>query len=95
METPFLDFYNRCIENGKLPEDGICSSFENDTHLFELLYMFSGYTSEWGTNWYWGYNGDVYKWVGADPKKQDKIMYTFTPMRQNIILLCAAINGEL
>lgn len=92
-ETPFLDFYKECMETGKLPDEGLCYSF-NAIDRANNLGLFYELHPEYGSSWYWAY-GEDYVWRGLTRAEEDVIMYTFTPLRQTIVLFCAAINGEL
>lgn len=93
--TPFLDFYNECMKTGMMPEldstGGLCYSAPNlDRDLiwfFQPDYAFG----------FWGYNGDE---LYAEDYEQHgisemQLRYGFTPLRQTIVLFCAAINNEL
>lgn len=90
-KTPFLDFYKRCIETGSIKGEvanwviragagGLCLSSIRHRRTFKL---FGNNKSN-----YWGY-GKGYGRISC------KVMYDFTPLRQTIVLLCAALNNEL
>lgn len=95
-ETPFLDFYYKCMKSGVLRNNGLCNSLPSKSingDLIEDLFSPVDYQYEPYFN-YWAYDGypNPYERVNHDILK---VKYDFTPMRQNIVLLCAAINGEL
>lgn len=87
----YLPKYHRWIKNGRLPKDGLCHCLptSNKLQLFEPGYS-GGY---WG---YWGefYDGPIMSQC-VDEETKDKFQYDFNPLRQNIVLLLAAMNNEL
>lgn len=84
MKENYLDLYYKWMETGKLPEYGLCSIFLHDD-IFNLIDPENG---EGIT--YWGCDefelGVEYRCETAN---------VFGPLRQNIVLLMAAMNGEL
>lgn len=87
----YLEFYKRCLKTGELPSSGLCGTFYEDMKYFDPpkhpLYY---------DNWFWAYDGEPYgSWCNIPVRKQLQISYKFTPLRQNIVLLMAAMAGEL
>jgi hypothetical protein len=89
----YLPLYEEWMENGSIPGEGLCGSLDKEgqellknfvpTNEDENVLMEDDYSIE-----YWGsglkYSDDVIE-----------KMYSFTPLRQTIVLLMAAMNGEL
>jgi hypothetical protein len=82
-KTKYLDFYNKCMETGKIPTNGLCLCFKNDK-LFALMDPDNGERLS-----YWGFDRDKF----ASP--MESVWFEFTPTRQNAVLLMAAMNDEL
>lgn len=84
----YLKFYEECMENGKIPESGLCKCLDG-------VDLFRPYGSEitelFTTENSFPYWGSGLPWF-AD---SSSLWYGFTPLRQNIVLFLAAINGEL
>lgn len=91
----FLGCYNEWMKKGRLPKAGLCESLPEvliDSEAFALvspspsdLHRLSWEclpTLFWGCDLMWPFYNDEYE------------RYTLTPRRQNILLLCAALNGE-
>jgi hypothetical protein len=91
----YLDFYKKCMETGSMPKsslngmnNGLCGNFgEKVMEIFEpTIENCREYNVvSWG---YWA----------ADRKVDENPDYWctgFGPTRQNIVLLLAAMNGEL
>ncbi len=89
----FLQCYYDWMEAGRLPEGGLCSStpgklrgtlklFEPTGDDFRRIHL------ELLSSIYWGSGLSVID-------DSEKRMWSFTHLRQTIILFCAAINGEL
>lgn len=95
--TPFLDFYNKSVKARRMPVPGLCYEFDSNIKdsfvppdIQSTFNMFkpSGHEiknlySEQKSSWYFG--SDSGSWLE----------YQFTPLRQTIVLFCAAINNEL
>jgi hypothetical protein len=81
MKKKYLKFYKECMKSGRMPDAGLCFVFGNDD-LFNSMFA---YQMEC---FYWGYNG-------TDKYNRNKVAFTFTPMRQTIVLFLAAMNNEL
>lgn len=89
----YLDFYMKCMEDGKMPNGGLCGSIgEGVIRRFKPLEKRPGY----GDNWYWGFTGESYTWsFFLSHSEKNEIVYSFSPLRQNIVLFLAAMNNEL
>lgn len=85
MEKRYLKFYFEWVEDGVLPHgNGLCQLFNGD-EFFDLIDPeFGDMNSYWGCDDY--ERGSNYRSETAN---------VFGPLRQNIVLLMAAMNGEL
>jgi len=86
-----LEFYKQCVEKGVIPKDGLCGCFEHDMQKLCMLDLYFGRGFMCGCG-YWGYDGQI--GVHVHPNVGKAITRSFTPMRQNVVLLMAALNGE-
>lgn len=104
--TPFLDFYKKCMKTRRIPSRGLCNALRFYGEPFELVAPSKeDHPEHWvdGFAGYWGYDGEpisshVAHVDNACAKKGITITQageSFTPFRQTIVLLCAAINDEL
>lgn len=84
----YLPLYEKWVKAGKIPENGLCDIFENDS-LFSLIDPERGVPET-----YWGYD-DIQEEHHQLKIPIMELWYGFTPLRQNIVLLMAALNGEL
>lgn len=97
-ETPYLDFYYKCMETGTLPCGGLCFSLDsgllgffkpvdnNNPDLVDRKQKAS----------YWGYDGKVRDFTNNyGGISMDTARHEFTPLRQTIVLFLAAMNNEL
>ncbi len=84
----YLDFYNKYMKTGKLPSWGLCNCFIHDIEIFT-----PGGTIDQDNSWYWGYDGEDR--IGINASSYITYRIAFTPLRQNIVLFLAAMNGEL
>jgi hypothetical protein len=100
-DTPFLDFYERCMELGaKMPYNGLCICF-SDYYCIGYIDLFAPTLEdrhEYRNEIFDDTNRDLdsplgYYW--GSESKESPSNYVFTETRQNVILLCAALNGEL
>lgn len=90
--TPrFIDLYYEWMEKGELPADGLCNSLPH-SDIFELLIPeasdFRVLEDAGLCTAFWA----------SDRNRNDSYYdsaYPFNPLRQNIVLLMAAINDEL
>jgi len=75
-----------------MPTRGMCEAFMSEGR--ELIQLFSVYNTVYDHDWFWGYDGEC---RNLSFYEKENIEYTrkFTPIRQAIILLCAAMNNEL
>ena len=90
MEKGFLYYYELWMSNGQLPYDGLCNSLPQYLTYTEAWKMVNPSQEELQILCqkdkpavYWG--GE--KWGDSTQ--------SLTPRRQNILLLAAALNGEL
>lgn len=82
LKTGELENHPKARTNG-----GLCSIGINTKELIELFRPDS-----YG-NCYWAYGE---KWTKKDEESRMKVLsHEFTPLRQNILLLMAAMNNEL
>jgi hypothetical protein len=86
----YLPLYKEWIKTGKMPWRGLCGSLPDNEEMSTIF-------EDNGMGGYWGYNGkNVFSSdIWHDDKIFDDTVYTFTPLRQNIVLLLAAMNNEL
>jgi len=89
----YIDIYNKFVLSGKLENHptsclngGVCGALPR-TKLREFCELFK---PDYYDHAYWGY---PYKF--PERGSQDKAVYGFNPLRQNMILLMAAMNNEL
>jgi hypothetical protein len=92
-KTPFLDFYNENIKSGYMPYSGLCSHFELD--CLRLIEMFEKRCDIFDESWFWGFDGEVRTYDKMTEAMAYDYERKFTPLRQTIVLFCAAINEEL
>lgn len=96
----YLELHEKLLGEGLAsPEEtcggGLCNVLFNgglleDNGLFKSMFIEGINMSTDGV--YWGYDGTPEKGnLGAGNRR----FYEYTPLRQNIVLLMAAINGEL
>lgn len=97
----YLKLYEAWMTRGRLPQNGLCYSLDP-----EHMGLFIDYFCDNRLGGYWGYEGVRYEihydnreeWtyiVGGKSVSYEEMAHGFTSLRQNIILLLAAINGEL
>lgn len=79
----YLKLYYEWMTRGRIPNNGLCNCFKVDDELFNLIDPELGEHES-----YWGYDG-------PDLPLIDDLWHSFTPLRQNVVLLMAAMNGEL
>jgi hypothetical protein len=79
----YLDFYIECSKTGYLPKEGLCACLDN-TPLLKLFVPDNEHVG-------------LLFWGAAGNKDQTWHDWThrFYPLRQNIVLLIAAMSGEL
>jgi hypothetical protein len=82
------------MESGLLPDEGLCGclNFNSDNALFHLITPTSqdldNLKMQCLSSSYWAYGG------GVMDRGYEK-MFSFTELRQTIVLFLAAMNGEL
>ena len=86
--TPYLDFYYHCMKTGLMPTWGLCNKFKH-CELFKLIDPEVGHNIT-----YWGFELPWPK-KAANPNYMDEVRFSFTPLRQTIVLFLAAMNNEL
>ena len=93
MKKKYLDLYYEWMESGEIPEKycngntgGLCGIFDKD-RLFQLL---KPTPDELETRRIWGYWG-----LDGDENNAAPSAICFNTLRQNIVLLMAAMAGEL
>lgn len=95
----YLDFYNECMKTKSLPKDGLCLSLP--TRSIRLIKPtkedLNQLKFEKKPESYWA-NGKIWKNIEKREKRTldfGYYMQEFTPLRQTLVLLLAAINDEL
>ena len=94
MKQTFLSLHRRFIKHQLADiggDGGLCNQIFNGHGLDrnKIFQMFKPVDSPFG---WWGYNEDIPMPEGGNNKN---VRTEYTPLRHNIILFCAAINGEL
>jgi len=92
MEKKYLKLYKQWMTSGEMTSGGLCDIFGVYDELFNLVkpdeYDKQQLELEDLPRWLWGYGLPKTGYLNDQ-------FYTFTPLRQNIVLLMAAMNGEL
>lgn len=87
-EGRYLAFYKRCIERGALPSAGLCGTRISNTPLFDQITPSASDINKLRKanlpSSFWGM--ETFSVTG---------LRDFTPLRQNLVLLLAAMNNEL
>jgi hypothetical protein len=96
MKETYLQLHERLLRTGLCDKNathggGLCNVIFRGKPL-EDSYCFTNLKPNMGLTAYWGYDGSPEHGVigGAHPRR-----YKYTPLRQNLVLLMAAINDEL
>lgn len=86
-----LQFYMDCMKNGSIPDFGLCNSLKSG--LLDLFIPTKENESmlrrEGVSVLFWGAG------MPSDNRYDYERWYSFTPLRQTIVLFMAAISGEL
>lgn len=90
----YLPLYFKWLKTKRIPRGGLCGSLQERGQKNHELSIFAEYSHDWDGA-YWGYDGDFYNWDEITTTKQREIAFSFTPLRQNIVLFLAAMNNEL
>lgn len=90
MKKGFLYYYQLWMEDGSLPNDGLCNSLPKQLRGTKAWKMVKPSEHETTLLTFKG-KPDIY-WGKEDWRNTS---YSMTPRRQNILLLAAALNGEL
>jgi hypothetical protein len=80
-----LDFYYKCLEKKRMPSDGLCDCADMGLLNKKIFNLFLPSESE-------RVDGNWLYWASGSGNWET---YEFTPLRQNIVLLMACLNGEL
>jgi hypothetical protein len=81
----YLPLYYKWTNNGRMPLDGLCNSLNHDREFSDIFCQHS-------LDGFWGYAGrSTSNLSDTNPLACSE----FTPLRQNIVLLLAAMNNEL
>lgn len=94
----YLKMYEEWMITGLPHGNGLCNEIGNDKLFNELVYltweerMDLRHTNEYLAYWASGYTPSEYSKSDENRKMARK---SFTPLRQNILLLLAAVNKEL
>lgn len=85
----FLSRHKEWLKSGRVP-NGLCAPIGHTSHfkcliptqsdIADLVYNGNKSIGFWASEMYWN-----------NPEKA----FIYTPLRQNIVLFCAAMNGEL
>lgn len=82
----YLKFYEKCMKNKTVPGcNGLCQNFEDDK-LFDIISPTREEICINNFGAYWAEDDKDFDYWGREH---------FGPTRQNIVLLMAAMNGEL
>lgn len=95
MKTKHLDFYYECLEKNRLPHKGLCNCALTGLISPGLLIHFIPDSEELFSL---GMNGLSQGWWASDVEFLGDTFtkeYGFSELRQNIVLLMAAMNNEL
>ena len=89
-KKPYLVKYEKWMREGELPDNGLCNSIDflsQEKKIFRLFVPTEKdlleLEAEGKSGIYWGSDGIL------------NSEYVLTPLRQTIVLLCAAVNDEL
>jgi hypothetical protein len=96
--TPYLDFYNRHIVNGRLSSSGLCNcNLPKYNSSFDLMKPTHEDMVRHRQELQYPEHIVMAYWAAGLPLKSsiNKRAHSFTPLRQNIILFLAAMNNEL
>jgi hypothetical protein len=90
IDMKYLKRYQEWIKTGRMTYDGLCSCFGYSDEIFKLFYPIERYEDVG----YWAFVGERPCEAYKNARTTD-VWNEFTPLRQNIILFMAAMNGEL
>lgn len=98
--SPLLEFHEKSLIEGEMEYSGLCCQIPNlGPDYIDTLSLID---PRKGENWnsypvYWGFDGetDVNAKIDYWSKRNYDVMRKYTPLRQTIVLLIAAIHGEL
>lgn len=93
-EPKYLKLYKEWMEAGKMPEPGLCAKFSDVFGWTLKKYPhFDLIKPDDREKIRLDINGLAPSYWGSDSSQELK--YIFTPLRQNLVLLMAALNNEL
>ena len=94
-EKKYLSFYERYAPKNTLPEAGLCECFTSKTlEADENIDLFEPPDDACSESLYWGAS-DLKDYYALRRSGKARRHYDFTKLRQNIVLFCAAMEGEL
>lgn len=85
----YLPLYYKWVKDG-LPKKGLCYSLDHPPILDS-----GGLLCPNSNVGYWGYSGQAIMGYEVSGDMYKSVTRDFTPLRQNIVLLLAAMNNEL
>jgi hypothetical protein len=92
MKRPFLDAYRKFAAAGELPESGIYCSLPTEATRSETWRIIEPDNKE--SNALGRKDLSICYWDSGLPWNDSNKYRAFTPLRANILLLCACVNGE-
>ena len=98
----YIDIYNTCVEKDRLPHAGLCSTirYSKDknarTRFRSLFGPTEAIAAGRSLGGYWADDKERPKYFTLlSHRTCREIQYAFNPLRQNMLLLLAAMNNEL
>ena len=88
----YLSLYYEWLSTGLLPTGGLCQCL-SEIDRQGTINLFKPKRAR--HNAFWGYDGKNRVLWGIYCEFDEAVAREFTPLRQNIVLLMAAMNGEL
>lgn len=92
----YINLYRRSIHIGRLPKNGLCNCLKKNREWdslpeeMELMLPLDNQLTYWGHEWC-----DKNPYAEIPKHLKRSIHYDLTPLRQNILLFCAAMAVEL
>jgi hypothetical protein len=90
MNKYILELYKEWAEKGMIPDQGLCLTELGRTESFWMIQPNDDEEideSEFVKRLYWGFGEENYE-------SNNDVVYTFTPLRQNLVLLIACLEQE-
>lgn len=91
----YLPLYRKWMKTGLMPEHGLCDSIQYSINYKARQDFVDTFQPAKGYLGLWGYDGNNYIGYELMPEQYERIAYKFNPLRQNMLLLFAAMNNEL